>query len=93
MKNKPWFTGNSRSETFAHRVDYKRKMKMMGHIVRYPDELHSTILKGMIEGKVPPGRPLNTFIGQVKKYPEIGSYRVLKELTSSRESWRRNVAN
>jgi len=38
-----------------------------------------------IEAKRPLGRPHNTFIGQIKKDAEIGSYSVLKEMASNRE--------
>lgn len=44
------------------------------------------MLEGMFEGLRSPGRrPRNTFVGQVKKDTEIGSYRVLKEIASNRE--------
>lgn len=51
----------------------KRRWKMVGHPLRHPEELHSAILKGMIEGKRPPGRLRNTFNGQIKKDAGVGS--------------------
>jgi len=63
----------------------KRRWKMVGHTLRHPEELHSTILEGMIEEKRPPGPPRNTFIGQIKKDARVGSYWTLKEVASDRE--------
>lgn len=40
---------------------------MIGHTLRHPKKLHSTISEGTIEGNRPPGRPRNKFIGQIKK--------------------------
>lgn len=57
----------------------KRRWKMLEHTLRHPEKLHSTILEGMIEGKRPPGRPRNTFIGQTKKDAGVGSYRALNK--------------
>lgn len=57
----------------------KRRWKMMEHTIRYPEELHSTILQGMIEGKRPSGRPRSTFIGQIEKHAGVGSYKALKK--------------
>lgn len=45
------------------------------------------MLEGMIEGKRLPGRPHNTFIGQIKTDAQVGSYRALKEITSGHEEW------
>jgi hypothetical protein len=47
----------------------------------------------MIEGKRPPGRPHNSFIGKIKRDAGVESYRTLKEIASDREEWRRNVSN
>lgn len=51
------------------------------------------MLEGMIEGKIPPGRPRNTFIGQIKKDAEVKSYRAFTEIASERQEWRRRFAN
>jgi len=64
----------------------KRRWKMVEHTLRHPEELHSTILEGMIEGKRPFGRLRNTFIGQIKKDAGVGSYRALKEMAGNRVS-------
>lgn len=66
---------------------------MAGKILRHPEELHNTILEGFIKGKIPPGRPRNAFIGQIKKKAGLGNYRVLKGMVRNREKWRRIVAN
>jgi len=63
----------------------KRRWKMAGHTIRRPEKLRSTILEGMIEGKRPPGRPRDTFIGQIEKYAGFRSYRALKDIASDRE--------
>lgn len=36
-------------------------------ILRHPEKLHDTIKEGMFEGKIPPERSCNTFIGKVKR--------------------------
>lgn len=45
----------------------KRRWTMVEHTPRHPEELHSTILEALIEGKITPGQSRNTFIGQIKK--------------------------
>lgn len=46
----------------------------------------------MNEGKRPPRRPHNTFIGQIKKDAGVGNYRALIVMENDHEEWRR-VAN
>ena len=43
-----------------------RRWKMVGHVLRHPEELHNIILVGMTEGKLTAGRPRNSYIGQIK---------------------------
>jgi len=54
------------------------KWKMIGHTFRHPEELHNTIIEGMIEGMRSSGQCRNTFIGQIKKVAGTGSYKTLK---------------
>lgn len=44
-----------------------KRCKVIEHVFRYSEELHSTIIERMIERKGRPGRPRNSFIGQIKK--------------------------
>jgi len=41
----------------------ERCWRMIGHVLRYPKEMHNTVLEGMIEGKKTGGCPLNSYIG------------------------------
>lgn len=66
---------------------------MVGYTLRHPEKVHNTIIEVMIEGKRPPGRPRNTFIGQIKKDVEAGSYKAPKKIAIGREKWRRGAVN
>lgn len=57
------------------------------------EELHNTILDGIIEEKRPSGRSSNSFIEQVQKYARIGSYGELKEMVTGHEECRKKVVN
>lgn len=58
---------------------------MVGHTLRQPEILHSTILEGMTERKQSPGQPRNSFIRQIKNDAGVGNYKKLKEVMSVRE--------
>lgn len=47
----------------------------------------------MAEGKRTAGWSRNSFIRQLKKYADIGSYRIFKEMEKDCLKWRRGVTN
>lgn len=65
---------------------------MVGHTLRHSEELHSTILEGMVEEKNYMD-VLTTLLLDKSKSRKVGSYIALKEITSDRKEWRRRVAN
>lgn len=60
---------------------------MIGLTLRHNEELHSFILKNMIEEKRGRGRPKTCYISQVIKDARVDSYKQLKDKGQDRESW------
>jgi hypothetical protein len=52
---------------------------LVENTLRHPEELHSTILKGMIEGKRPPGRPAIFLSEKSKRVQELEAIGHLKK--------------
>lgn len=72
-----------------------RRWKMIGHTLRHPEELHTIILEGVIEGKITAGRPQNSYIGQIKCDVRVNTYteQELKEMACNSSDWRIGVIN
>lgn len=64
---------------------------MIGLTLRHNEELHSTILESMIEGKHRIGRSRTCYISQVIKDIRVNSYKQLKYIAQDRESWREHL--
>lgn len=59
----------------------KRRRKIVGHILRYPEKMHSTIL----ERKRPPERPRN--LTSIDKWLIVDTIRELKKKDRLRVKW------
>jgi len=66
---------------------------MIGHALRYLEEIHNIILKGMITGKKTAGHLWNSYIRQIKCDAGVKTFKELKEKTSKRAEWRIGVIN
>jgi len=56
-----------------------RLWKMVGHALRYPEELHNIILEGIIEGIITTACPRNYYIGQIKLHAKVKTFKNLKK--------------
>jgi len=52
---------------------------MVGHVLRHDEKLHHTIIEGAIEERKPPGRPINSYLSQLKKDAGIAGLKRLAE--------------
>jgi len=53
--------------------------------------LHSLTIEGMIEGTRSRGRPKTKYISQIMQDVGVTTYRELKNMTSDRKKWRKNL--
>jgi hypothetical protein len=67
----------------------RRRWKMMGHSLRHGEELHTTIIEGMIEGKRGVGRPRTSYLSQLLADAGVARFSDLKRMANDRMDWRR----
>lgn len=59
---------------------------MIDHTLTHNEELHSKILKGMIEGKRGRERPRTGYLSQIIKDARVNSFKHLKDKTQDKET-------
>lgn len=65
-----------------------RRLKMVVHALRHPEELHNIILEIMIKRNKTRGRPQNSYIGQIKGDTGIKTLKKLKKKRKGEQSIR-----
>ncbi|VVC35454.1 Hypothetical protein CINCED_3A008068 [Cinara cedri] len=66
----------------------RKRWQLIGHTLRYGDELHSLIIEGMIEGTGSRRRLRTKYISHALKDAGVTSYRDLKNMVYDRKKWK-----
>lgn len=74
-------------------LDYSKTLENGWICPEIPDELHYIILKGIIQGKITERRPRNTYIGHIKCYARVNTFKELKEKSNNWPDWKIEFVN
>ena len=66
----------------------KRRHHWIGHLLRHDNNITS-IIEGMIEGKLQRGRKRVQYFDAVKRYSDMTTYTQVKQLAMKREDWKK----
>ena len=73
---------------------WKRKLSFAGHVLRGSGgDSHLLVLEGKINGKRGKGRPRLTWMNNILRWINVGSYAEAKKWAGVRDSWRTMVVN
>ena len=72
----------------------RRKMEYAGHVLRGSSGLsHLQILEDRVKGKRKVGRPKRTWMDDIVKWTQLGTYNIVKKTAEERKKWKLIVVN
>lgn len=95
------WTGRRLNEDISRTIDgrqtwvdiiKRRRWQMIGHTLRYADELHSLLIDRMMERTKSRGRPRTRYVSQITQDAGVTSYRKFKNMANDREKWRSHLS-